>query len=257
MEAWLQHVVTQSLAFTLIVIMLVSFIESLAIVGLLLPGTVIMVSVGAFIGGGHIGFYSAWIAAVVGCLSGDWVSYFIGRAFKRPLHNVSFLQKHHKLLNKIEHALHQHNMITILFGRFIGPTRPLVPMMAGMLDLPPLKFVLPSIIGCLAWPPVYFFPGILAGVAVEIPQNANNFLFRWLLLSAVILFWLAMWLLWRWWCEGKHSPDYLSSWLPLTRLRWVTVATVIIALASFACLSLQPLMPVYLHLLWLVLAGQW
>lgn len=42
-------------------------------------------------------------------------------------------------------------MFTILVGRFVGPTRPLVPMVAGMLDLPVAKFITPNIIGCLLW----------------------------------------------------------------------------------------------------------
>jgi hypothetical protein len=46
------------------------------------------------------------------------------------------MKKNKALLDKTEHALHQHSMFTILVGRFVGPTRPLVPMVAGMLDLP-------------------------------------------------------------------------------------------------------------------------
>lgn len=62
-------------------------------------------------------------------------------------------------------------MFTILVGRFVGPTRPLVPMVAGMLDLPVAKFITPNIIGCLLWPPFYFLPGILAGAAIDIPAG--------------------------------------------------------------------------------------
>lgn len=68
------------------------FLESLALVGMLLPGTVMMTSVGALIGSGEVGFYTAWAAATVGCLMGDWLSYFIGRRFKEPLHRWSFLK---------------------------------------------------------------------------------------------------------------------------------------------------------------------
>ena len=46
MEAYLQDLI-QSLAFTLMVVLLVAFLESLALVGLLLPGTVMMASIGA------------------------------------------------------------------------------------------------------------------------------------------------------------------------------------------------------------------
>lgn len=255
MEAYLQQFIMQSLAFTLMIIMLVAFLESLALVGLLLPGTVMMATIGALIGGGKVDFYLAWGAAMVGCLLGDWSSYFIGRAFKGPLHRWSFLKKNKALLDKTEHALYQHSMATILIGRFVGPTRPLVPMVAGMLDLSPYKFALPNIIGCLAWPPVYFLPGILAGVAIDIPSSANSGLFKWLLLDVAVLVWLAVWLSWRWWREGKRSADKLSDWLTPGRLRVACILSWIAALVSFYYLYQQPLMPVYRHLLWRVLAA--
>lgn len=255
MEAYLQHLITQSLAFTLMVIALVAFLESLALVGLLLPGTVMMASIGALIGSGQIDFYLAWAAGMVGCLLGDWISYFIGRAFKGPLHRWSFLKKHKAMLDRTEHALHQHSIFTVLLGRFVGPTRPLVPMVAGMLDLPPYKFALPNIIGCLTWPPVYFFPGILAGVALDIPAGSHSALFKWLLFGVVVLVWLAAWLSWRWWREDKRGNDRLSVWLTPLRLRLACVLAWLAAVACFYLMHQQPLMPVYRHLLWQVLAG--
>ena len=65
-------------------------------------------------------------------------------------------------------------MMTVLIGRFVGPTRPVVPMVAGMLALPPRKFIPPNIIGCITWPPIYFLPGILAGVAIDIPAGSDS-----------------------------------------------------------------------------------
>ena len=95
-----------------------------------------MAGLGALIGGGEVNFWQAWLAGIVGCLLGDWISFWLGWRFKKPLHRWSFMKKNRALLEKTEHALHQHSMITILIGRFVGPTRPLVPMVAGMLDLP-------------------------------------------------------------------------------------------------------------------------
>ncbi|WP_145931708.1 DedA family protein [Yersinia bercovieri] len=255
MEAYILHLLTQSLAFALFVVMFVTFLESLALVGMLLPGTIMMTTVGALIGSGEMDFYWAWAAATVGCLTGDWLSYFIGRRFKAPLHRWSFLKKHKSMLAKTEHALHNHSMATVLLGRFIGPARPIVPMVAGMLNLPPAKFALPNVIGCLTWPPVYFFPGILAGVAIDIPPSANSFMFKCLLVAVVVLIWLACGLLWRWWRFDKRSPDRLSKWLPLARLRWMTLLAIALAIASFVWLHMQPMMPIYRHLLWKVLAG--
>lgn len=133
--------------------------------------------------------------------------------------------KNKALLDKTEHALHQHSMFTILVGRFVGPTRPLVPMVAGMLDLPVAKFVVPNIIGCVFWPPFYFLPGITAGAAIDIPDGMQSGEFKWLLLGTAVLLWLAVWLCWRLWRSAKASVDRLTRYLPRTRLLWLAPLT--------------------------------
>ncbi|WP_130100178.1 DedA family protein [Siccibacter turicensis] len=255
MEAFLDHFITQSVTYSLIAVALVAFLESLALVGLLLPGTVLMAGLGALIGSGEVNFYQAWMAGIVGCFLGDWISFGLGWRFKKPLHRWSFLKKNKALLDKTEHALHQHSMFTILVGRFVGPTRPLVPMVAGMLDLPVRKFVLPNVIGCVLWPPFYFLPGILAGAAIDIPDDMQSSWFKWLLLGVALLLWVAGWLCWRWWRSGKGSTDRLAAYLPRARLRWLAPLVSVAALGSLVALLNHPLMPVYLGILRKVVTG--
>ncbi|WP_145339462.1 DedA family protein [Pantoea sp. PSNIH1] len=250
MEAWIQHLFTQSLEYALFAVALVTFLESLAFVGLLLPGTVLMASLGALVGSGQIGLYPAWAAGLIGCLLGDWISYGIGWKFQGPLHRWKYLKKYQSLLDKTEHALHQHSMFTVLVGRFVGPTRPLIPLAAGMLELPVRKFLLPNIIGCILWPPAYLLPGILAGVAIDVPQ-AQGDSFKWLLLLVTILLWLGGWLLWRWWRSDK-TRDWATRYLPKARLRWLAPLMAVAGSAAFIALLFHPMMPVFLQLLWKV-----
>lgn len=255
MQAFLEHFITQSATYTLIAIALVAFLESLALVGLILPGTVMMAGLGALIGSGEVNFWYAWLAGIVGCLLGDWISFWLGWRFKKPLHRWSFMKKNKALLDKTEHALHQHSMFTILVGRFVGPTRPLVPMVAGMLDLPVSKFILPNVIGCLLWPPFYFLPGILAGAAIDIPADEQSGAFKWLLLGAALLLWIAAWLCWRLWRSGRSGSDRLTKYLPRGRLLWV--APLLLGVAVIACVAVarHPLMPTYLTILGKVVTG--
>ncbi len=251
MEAWLQHLITQSLAWSLLAVGLVAFFESLALVGLLLPGTVLMASFGTLIGSGQVALYPAWGAGIIGCLLGDWISYLIGWQFKGPLHRWSFIKKHQTMMDKTEHALHQHSMFTIIVGRFIGPTRPLIPLVAGMLELPVRKFIPPNIIGCVFWPPLYLLPGILAGVAIDVPQDARSAMFKWLLLAVALLLWLGGWLCWRW--ARSHKPqDWATPYLPSARLRWLAPLVTLLALSGLVALQFHPMMPVFRHLLWQV-----
>ena len=52
MQALLEHFITQSTVYSLMAVVLVAFLESLALVGLILPGTVLMAGLGALVGSG-------------------------------------------------------------------------------------------------------------------------------------------------------------------------------------------------------------
>ncbi|MDF7681743.1 DedA family protein [Enterobacteriaceae bacterium ESL0689] len=244
MQTVLDNFVAQSATWALIAVMLVAFLESLVLVGLVFPGAFMMIGLGALIGSGEIDFWQAWLAAMIGCLCGDWISFWLGRRFKNSLHRWSFIKRYRGLLDKTSWALHQHSMITVLGGRFIGPVRPLVPMVAGMLGLPVKKFLLPNIAGCLLWPPLYFMPGILAGAVTDIPADEYSASFKGLLLISTLLLCLAGWLCWRYW-RGDKVDDRLSAYLPRARLQWLAPVTTIMAGGAIIAVLNHPLMPVY------------
>ncbi|CAL4319635.1 DedA family protein [Buchnera aphidicola] len=242
MDSWLTSLVTYSFTCSLFIVGLVSFLESLALVGLLLPGVVFMTTLGTLIGDAKLSFYPAWMAGTVGCLLGDWVSYYLGLYFKDWLHNLKFLKKHQILLDKTKHILSKHSLITILIGRFVGPTRPLIPMVAGMLKLPLKKFISPNIIGCILWPPIYFFPGIVTGIAINIPDNPQNDYFKWFLLIISLTIWLGIWLTSKWW---KASKDNTTSFFTKKKLGWISIIILSFGLTSLIAMQFHPAMFVF------------
>lgn len=250
MESWSTYIITQSLSYLSIIVFLVSFLESLTLVGLFLPGIVLMASLGTLIGHGYLNFYSSWIAGIIGCLLGDWTSYYIGWHFKNWLHNLSLLKKHQSILKKIKNALYKHNIITILVGRFVGPTRPLVPMVCGMLKLPLKKFIIPSALGCFLWPPVYFFPGILAGMAINTPFYKINNNFKWCMLVILSLIWFTLWLLWRWWKCKKYG--YLIFSLSEKKIKYLTIISFLISIISLISIQFHPEMKLFKKTLGLI-----
>ncbi len=65
MQALLEHFITQSTVYSLMAVLLVAFLESLALVGLILPGMVLMAGLGALIGSGELSFWYAWLAVIL------------------------------------------------------------------------------------------------------------------------------------------------------------------------------------------------
>lgn len=248
MDAVLQHVLSQSVVYALFAVAIFAFLESLALVGLLMPGTLVMAGLGALIGSGELNLYSAWLAGTLGCLAGDVISWWLGWRFNVPLRRWHFLQRYKTGLARTEYALHQHSMATLLIGRFIGPTRPLVPLVAGMLGLPLRRFLPASVIGCILWPPLYFMPGILAGAAIAIPDDRQSAAFLWLLASTAVLVWLSAWLCWRLW-RVHRAIKMPARWLTAKRLRILAPVSLLLAGIGAVALIRQPLLDVYLAII--------
>lgn len=65
-----------------IAVFLISLSESLALVGLVVPGTVIMFGVGAVVATGNLGLKPALLLAAAGAVVGDGISYWLGRHYQ-------------------------------------------------------------------------------------------------------------------------------------------------------------------------------
>jgi membrane protein DedA with SNARE-associated domain len=122
------------------IIFILSFGESLAFVSLLLPATVILWGVGAIIGAGGLSFWPIYFAAVFGAALGDWLSYWLGYHFHDPISRMWPLSRHPDLLPRAEAVFKKWGALGIFFGRFLGPLRAAVPLVAGACRMPTLPF---------------------------------------------------------------------------------------------------------------------
>jgi len=55
-----------------------------------------------------------------------------------------------------------------LFGRFVGPVRPVIPAVAGMMQMPAGRFLAVNVASALVWAPAYLLPGIAFGASLEL-----------------------------------------------------------------------------------------
>ena len=70
------------------IVFLVALFESLVLVGILLPGIVILFGVGTLIGLGVVELVPIWIAASIGAFFGDSISYALGHRFRGHLLDI-------------------------------------------------------------------------------------------------------------------------------------------------------------------------
>lgn len=216
MEELLHNAFNHSAELALLLLFLIVLAESTALVGLLIPGTVLMITMGTLIGTGKMDFWLACGVGFLAALMGDVLSYALGYRYRRKLHRLKLIREHRRLLLQARHVLRHHGPIGIFIGRFLGPTRPVLPMVAGMLSMPPKRFMPACVLACLLWSPTYFLPGILAGAAYGLGET-NAVHFPTLLFICAGLFIATSWLILRGLKHGWSSRR-MSIGTPITGL---------------------------------------
>jgi membrane protein DedA with SNARE-associated domain len=177
-------------------VFVMAFVESLAFVGILVPGIIILFGLGALISIGVLDMASIWLWGSVGALAGDLVSYAIGRKYRSHLAEMWPFSRFPKMLERGRHYFRVHGPKSVAVGRFIGPLRPVIPVTAGMLGLVPRRFLLVDIPACIIWTPAYLIPGMLFGASLEVASEYAGRMSL-VLIIAVVALWLTWWLIWR------------------------------------------------------------
>ncbi len=152
-----------------------SFLEGLALVGLLIPGTLVMTAAGILAGSGILPVSYVILASAIGAFLGDYLSYGLGFYFEKDLKNIWPFKNYPKLLSKGSQFFFRHGGKSIFIGRFVGPMRPVVPLIAGSLKMSHVRFVAVDSVASLLWPPAYMLPGFIIGAAsLALPADAST-----------------------------------------------------------------------------------
>lgn len=174
---------------------LISFGESLAIIGTIVPGTVTMTAIGVLIGSGVIPMYSTFAWAVLGAVAGDSGSYFLGYYYHMQIIEYWPFRKYPNIITKGKSFFILHGGKSVFFGRFIGPIRAIIPVIAGIMHMPNSRFLLANVSSAFFWALLYIAPGVLIGAATSelSAEVATKFLLY--IFVGLIGIWLITWLI--------------------------------------------------------------
>lgn len=136
--------------------------ESLAIVGLFVPATAAMLVIGGLIGAEALDVLPIVVWAVVGSIAGDWLSYGMGNKIGPKIYRCWPLNRHRTAVARTRLFFRKYGFAAIFMGRFLGPIRATIPLVAGVLSMPRKPFQLGNIASALLWVPLMFAPGYLA-----------------------------------------------------------------------------------------------
>jgi len=167
---------------------LLAFGESLVLVGLFIPATPLMILVGGLIGSGMLPPIPVLACTIVGAILGDIVSYALGRitgprvVYKWPL------SRYRHGVARARLFFRRYGLSAVFFGRFLGPIRCTVPLVAGMMAMDQRRFQAANVLSALVWAPVMFAPGWLIGGRVrELEEISEPVLFGLMALMVAIM----------------------------------------------------------------------
>ena len=174
-------------------IFLVALGESLLLVGILLPGAALLVGLGTLIGLGVVDFQLAWITASLGAFVGDGISFWIGHHYKERLLKIWPMYKFPKLIEQGQSFFKKWGLLSVFIGRFVGLVRPIIPAIAGMMQMPIKKYIAISTIAAILWSPFYLLPGMLFGNAMGVMSKVAGQLAILVLIfviTVVLVYWV-------------------------------------------------------------------
>ncbi len=156
-----------------LMVFFVSMSESLVVVGLAVPGVVLMFGIGALIGAGVLGLVDSLLWAIFGAVVGDGVSFWLGEHYRQRIPHWWPFRKHPEYLQKGVGFFQRHGGKSILLGRFVGPLRPVIPAVAGMMGMSRRVFLVTNVTSAIAWAPVVLLPGIAFGASIELAREVG------------------------------------------------------------------------------------
>jgi membrane protein DedA with SNARE-associated domain len=179
------------------VIFLIAFVESMVILGIIVPGLPLMLMLGSFIATGILSATEVVFWCIVGAVVGDGLSFWIGQRYKYHVLELWPLSKHPEWITQGETFFEKWGGVSILMGRFFGPLRATVPVLAGILGMNRARFTAWNMLSAIIWAPAYLAPGIFLGWLSKQGEHGP-----WLALAAIVLTLIAGFI----WRKMKHKP---------------------------------------------------
>ncbi len=150
-------------AYAPLIIGLMTFGESLAFISLILPMVTILVAVGFVVAATDIPFWQIWLGGAAGAFLSAWISFEIGHSVKKGAYRIWPLSRNPDLILKGEQFFHRQGPWALFVGRFFGPTRAVLPLIAGIFMMPRVIFQAANMASASVWAFAILAPG--AGLA--------------------------------------------------------------------------------------------
>ncbi len=190
---------------------LAALLEAVPVVGSLVPGSTIILALSALVPGGELKLVPVLAAAAAGALLGDGTAFWVGHRSQREILNAWPMTNYPRVVAQSEAFFNRWGALAVFFARFVPPICAFVPITAGALGMPPLRFFCVNIPAILAWAPAHVLPGVLAVSALHeyagLPhhEHVGKHLWMFAVFGGAVILALAVWTVRR-----RHGGNWIE-----------------------------------------------
>jgi undecaprenyl-diphosphatase len=175
-------------------VFLLALSEAIPVVGVLIPGSAVIVALSALTPSGVLVLWPLLAAATIGAIVGDGVAFWLGRRYQREILGVWPISSYPELVKRSEAFFARHGDWSVFLARFTPGVRALIPVLAGVLGMRVARFYAVNIASALIWAPAHVIPGMLVGATIGVLGAAAKPLAILVVLVAVTG-WLVLWII--------------------------------------------------------------
>jgi undecaprenyl-diphosphatase len=174
----------------LLIIFVLVFLESVPLVGFLVPGALFVIFTGVLVKDGTLHLIPVILAGTAGAWAGDVSMFLLGKYY-----GYEFLKSHGKFLfltgprlEKARMFINTHRVKAVFLNRYGGFTRPVGPFISGASHIPFFEYISLTLASAVTWITIHVVAGIIFGTGVEELSHYIGLIFVAVILLSIFIF---------------------------------------------------------------------
>jgi membrane protein DedA with SNARE-associated domain len=175
-----------------IAVFLLALSEAVPLVGTIVPGSTLIIGISALATEANANPWILLVAAIVGAIAGDGLSFWLGQRYHRQILSSWPLHQYPQLIARSERFIAKYGAASVVLARFTAVVRAFVPLVSGILRMSPRQFYAANILSAFVWAPAHVFPGVLLAMALRLTgasaEERTILVIGGLIVAALIIF---------------------------------------------------------------------
>jgi membrane protein DedA with SNARE-associated domain len=168
-----------------VAVFLLALSEAVPIVGTVVPGSTLIFGISALAAAADLQPWMLLIAATIGAIVGDGLSFWLGRRYHRGILLQWPLNQFPAFISRAEAFFARYGGASVFLARFTAVVRAFVPLIAGILGMPARQFYIANVLSAVIWAPAHVFPGVMVSVLAKLAGATTDQIIM-LVIAAII-----------------------------------------------------------------------